>query len=138
MNPAIGRCATAMLRAFRRRCPACGKAGISKHWVQVSSLCPQCGLDIDRHPGSFVGGVGINTITTFGLLVVAFGGGLIASGGRPTVLGVLAPTICIALVAPLAFYARSRLLWVAFELVAMETDPSPRPEGPDRNNLGKS
>ena len=66
--------------------------------------------------GSFIGGVGLNTIVALGCLLATIVGGFIATGGEASVGRILLPALAIAIVVPLAFYARSRLLWVAIEL----------------------
>lgn len=105
-----------LVRAMRRRCPACGGKGISRHAATVANDCPRCGLDLERQVGSFIGGVGLNTIVSFILLMVVIGGGFIVTEGRASIFGILVPAITVALIVPLVFYARSRLLWVALEL----------------------
>ena len=54
-----------ILRALRRRCPVCGSKEISRHPVQVYDRCPTCDLDLERQVGSFIGGIGLNTIFAF-------------------------------------------------------------------------
>lgn len=103
-------------RALRRRCPVCGGKGISRHPASVEPICPSCGLDLERQVGSFIGGVGVNTIVAFGSLVVVIVVGFILVGGDGPILAVLIPSLAVATIVPLSFYARSRLLWVALEL----------------------
>lgn len=104
------------VRALRRRCPVCGAKGISRHPAHVDQHCPQCGFDLERQVGSFIGGVAVNTIITFGCLLAVIVGGFIVTGGRASVFGILVPALAVSVVLPLWFYARSRLLWVAIEL----------------------
>lgn len=103
-------------RSLRRRCPVCGRKGISRHVASVETTCPTCGLDLERQVGSFIGGIGLNTIIAFGSLIVVLTVGFIITEGRASVGGILVPALAVALVVPLVFYARSRLLWVALEL----------------------
>ena len=67
--------------------------------------------------GSFIGGIGLNTIVAFGALLVVIVAGFIGTGGEASVTKVLLPALAVSLVLPVAFYARSRLLWVAIELI---------------------
>lgn len=105
-----------IVRALRRRCPVCGQRGISKHVASVEGECPTCSLDLERQVGSFIGGVGLNTIVAFVGLLAVLTVGFIATEGRASVWGILVPALALALLLPLFFYARSRLLWVALEL----------------------
>lgn len=86
--------------------------------------CPNCGLNLERQVGSFIGGVGLNTIVAFGALILIIGIGFIATGGEASVPKILLPALAVSVLLPLFFYARSRLLWVALELIwwPLETD----------------
>lgn len=39
----------AMLRGWRRRCPACGKGHIFDGYLKVRPACPVCGEDLSHH-----------------------------------------------------------------------------------------
>lgn len=110
-------------RALRRRCPVCGSKAISRHPAHVLVVCPNCGLSLERQVGSFIGGVGLNTITAFAALLVVIVGGFIATGGEASVTRILLPALAVSLIVPLFFYARSRLLWVALELIWWPLEP---------------
>lgn len=107
----------ALLRAMRRRCPVCASRSISRHPAHVYHRCPNCDLDLERQVGSFIGGIGLNTIFAFAMLLVVIVGGFIATGGEASVTKILLPALAVALFVPLFFYARTRLLWVALELI---------------------
>jgi len=106
-----------ILRALRRRCPVCGSKEISRHPVQVYDRCPTCDLDLERQVGSFIGGIGLNTIFAFVVLFSVIIVGFIATGGEASVTRILLPALAVSVLLPLFFYARSRLLWVALELI---------------------
>ncbi len=84
--------------------------------ASVEQHCPRCGLDLERQVGSFIGGVGLNTIIAFVGLLAVLTIGFIATEGRASFWGILVPAPAVALLVPIGFYARSRLLWVALEL----------------------
>lgn len=105
-----------VFRAMRRRCPVCARKGISRHSATVDQVCPTCGLDLERQVGSFIGGVGLNTVVSMGCLLLVIVIGFIVTEGRASILGILVPAIAVALFVPVLFYARSRLVWVALEL----------------------
>ena len=79
-------------------------------------MCPACGFDLERQVGSFIGGVGLNTIVAFAALLAVIVGGFLSTGGEASVTKILLPGLAVAVVLPIVFYARSRLLWVAIEL----------------------
>lgn len=120
-QPARG---AAIIRALRRRCPVCASRAISKHPAHVDQICPNCELDLERQVGSFIGGIGLNTILVFGALLLVIVFGFIGTGGEASVPKILVPALAVSVFLPLWFYARSRLLWVAFELIWYPLDPN--------------
>jgi len=106
-----------LLRAFRRRCPVCGQKGISRHAVHIDTTCPTCALNLERQVGSFIGGIGLNTIVTFVAIIVVLVAGFVWTRGEASVTRILIPLLAVSVALPLWFYARSRLLWVALELI---------------------
>lgn len=112
-----------MGRALRGRCPVCADGSISRHPAHVDRVCSVCGLDLERQVGSFIGGVGLNTIVTFGALLITIVIAFIVVGLDGNVVKVLIPAVAVAIVVPLVFYARSKLLWVAFELRFWPLEP---------------
>ncbi|MFT4989554.1 MAG: hypothetical protein ACI9BK_002329 [Acidimicrobiales bacterium] len=105
------------MRSLRRRCPVCASKEISRHPAHVHQRCPNCNLDLERQVGSFIGGIGLNTTLAFGALLLVIVGGFIATGGEASISKILLPALGMAVFLPVMFYARSRLLWVAFELI---------------------
>lgn len=113
----------ALSRALRRRCPVCGEKGISAHPAHVDVRCPVCGLFLERQVGSFIGGIALNTIVTFGALFVVVIGGFLWTRGDGSVLQLLVPAVAVSVLLPVLLYARSRLLWVALELIWWPLEP---------------
>lgn len=107
----------AVTRALRRRCPVCATDQISNHVAHVHQHCPNCNLNLERQVGSFIGGVALNTIGAFALLLFIIVFGFISTRGEASVTRILLPALAVAVFFPLLFYARSRLTWVAFELI---------------------
>lgn len=91
--------------------------------MHCDHICPNCRLDLERQVGSFIGGIGLNTALSFTALVVMLTVGFIVTKGEPTIWNLLVPMVVVALVLPSWFYARSRLLWVAFELHFWPLEP---------------
>ena len=72
---------------------------------------------MERQVGSFIGGIGLNTILAFVALFLIIVIGFISTGGEASVTRILLPALAVSLLLPVFFYARSRLLWVALELI---------------------
>jgi len=79
--------------------------------------CPNCDLNLERQVGSFIGGIGLNTSVTFILMIIVLVGGFIWTKGEASVTKILIPLLAVSVCFPAWFYARSRLLWVALELI---------------------
>ena len=57
-------------RGLTRSCAVCGERGLTRRFIILTPTCPRCGFRFERSPGHFVGAVGMNTMFTFGLLLV--------------------------------------------------------------------
>lgn len=111
-------------RSLRRRCPVCASKKISRHPAHVHQKCPTCALELERRVGSFVGGVGVNTVVSFAVLLAIVIVGFGYTKGERSVLWVLLPALGSAVLVPSFFYARSRLLWVAVEIMMVPLGPT--------------
>src|SRR5690606_8062023 len=60
-----------LLRGITMRCPVCGGRGLFRRWVHMVRHCPRCGFDLERIEGHWIGALGMNTIVTFGAVLVA-------------------------------------------------------------------
>ena len=102
---------------------------MSKRWLSVSDRCPQCNFSIERKEGHFIGGVGINTIFTFGIILFTLLGGILVTAGEPlpaVELSIITGTVGV--VTAIVFYPISKTLWSAIDLLivpleAGEVDP---------------
>lgn len=95
--------------------------------------CPRCGLDFERNPGAFIGGIGLNTTVTFAAIVVAIVLSFAFTGDDRSIGSVLAAPIIVATVVPLAFFPFSKTLWLAFELIS--TPPTDVRSAPGQDEL---
>lgn len=113
-------------RGLLVRCPVCGERHVRRR-LQLAERCPRCHFRFERREGQFIGAIGINTITTFGLLLVVLvvGAGLswpdIAAG--PLLIG----GGVVATVFPLLFLPVSRSLWTAIDLIMDPLEPGEAP-----------
>lgn len=105
-------------------CGVCGKWRMSKRWLTVADRCPQCNFTIERKEGHFIGGVGINTIFTFGIILFTLLGGLIVTAGEPLpVVELSIITGIIGVTTSMLFYPISKTLWSAIDLMIVPLEP---------------
>ena len=119
--------ATMLWRGLTRRCAVCGRGGLTSRWVQLTTTCPRCGFRFERAPGHFVGAVGMNTVATFGLMLLTIVGGVVLTlpDSPFTLITVLA--VGVAIVVPVAFHATAKLVWVAVDLMMNPLEPGEAP-----------
>ncbi|MEL6981326.1 MAG: DUF983 domain-containing protein [Actinomycetota bacterium] len=105
-----------LVRGATLACPACGARGHFRQWIRMSKRCHRCGLEFERIEGHWIGAIGLNTIVSFGALLVFLIVGVALTipdiPVRPLVLG----NIVVALVVPVLFYPASRTLWTAIDV----------------------
>lgn len=105
-----------LLRGATLACPACGARGHFRHWVKMEPRCHRCGLTFERIEGHWVGAIGLNTIVSFGallvFLIVAVALTIPDIPVRPLVIG----NIAVAIVVPVLFHPASRTLWTAVDI----------------------
>jgi uncharacterized protein (DUF983 family) len=103
-------------RGFTRACAVCGQRGLTRRWVSLCDDCPRCGFHFERKPGHFVGGVGISTIVTFGLLLISLVGGIALTWPDVRAAPLLVVMLPIAVLVPIVFHPTAKTLWVAIDL----------------------
>jgi uncharacterized protein (DUF983 family) len=103
-------------RAHKRRCARCGGAPAFVSWFRMAESCPQCGFVYERESGYWVGAMIINTILSFGSLLLVFVGGWIAWWPDVPWSGLLVATVAVAGLGPVVYYPMSKSLWSAIEL----------------------
>lgn len=103
----------ALGRAWRLRCPSCGRGRLFKNPISMNSSCSECGLRFEREPGYFLGSIYINYGLT-ALLVTLFYFALFFSGAvsPETALWIVTG---FALVFPIWFFRYARSLWLGFD-----------------------
>jgi len=79
--------------------------------------CPNCELDFDRNPGTFIGAIGLNTMVSFGAIVVAIGLAFALTSEPRNIWLVLAAPVLVGMIVPIVFFPFSKTLWVAAEYI---------------------
>ena len=95
--------------------------------------CPRCGLQFERIDGHWTGSLGINTIVTFGSLLLVVAVLLITQYPDYDVLPMTLACMATTIVVPILFFPFSRTLWTAIDLLMRplqpwEVDPQYLPE----------
>jgi uncharacterized protein (DUF983 family) len=110
-------------RGLTRGCAVCGRHRLTRRWVALAPTCPRCGFRFERAPGHFVGAVGINTIVTFGLMLLTIVGGLLLTLPDVQVWPVTLAALAVAVLVPILFHATAKTLWVAIDLLMHPLEP---------------
>lgn len=116
-------------RGLLHRCPVCGQGHLFRHWVSMVATCPRCGLRFVRETGSMTGDIGINTIVTFGALLVTMLGFFLLTWPELPVTAMVVSCVAVTVVLPVAFYPSSKTLWLAFDLMFNPLRPGEVGEG---------
>ncbi len=110
-------------RALTRRCPLCGARRIFRHWFTMLPRCPGCGLRFQREAGHWSGDLGINTIVSFGTLLVVLLGTSLLTYPNIDAGKLLVACAATAIGVPVLFYPFSKTIWLAFDLAVNPLRP---------------
>lgn len=110
-------------RALALRCPVCGGGGLFRRWFTMADHCPTCGFRFHRVEGHWIGSLGMNTIVSFGALLVSVVVGFLITYPDPPVLPLMAVAVGVAALTPVAFFPWSRTLWSAIDLLMRPLEP---------------
>lgn len=112
-----------LVRGFLRRCPQCGSRGCFHTWFRMKERCPRCQFPLQREEGYWIGGIGMNTVVTLGLLLVTFAATFALTWDDRKGVLVFAPAFTVALIVPLLFFGSSQTLWSAIHLALTPVQP---------------
>ena len=105
------------------RCPVCASRHLFPGWVRMQDRCPRCGFWFERVEGHWIGSIGMNTILTFGTLLIFTVGGLIATIPDTPVFLFVAISIAIGVLMPPIIFPMTRTLWSAIDLLMTPITP---------------
>ncbi len=79
--------------------------------------CPRCGLRFERIEGHWTGALGLNTIVSFGALLIVLLAGFLLTWPDPPALAIGVAAVAVAILLPLLFFPFSKTLWLAGDLL---------------------
>ena len=125
-RPSFGRM---VLRGMFRRCAWCSdRKAFFTGWFERRERCRGCGISWRRGDvGYELGAATINTIVTFGLLVIGTAVSVIATSPDIPVLPIVAGLVVAAIVIPIAIYPMTYTVWQAIDLAMRPPGPADFP-----------
>lgn len=118
---------SALAAVLAQRCPRCREGRIFRTLLRMHDACPECGADLEREQGYFLGAM----YFSYGFAVVAVlvpVTWMIIARIDPVLIGAVAGALLLPL-APLLF-RYSRVVWLHFDHTF---DPLPDHEGRKRH-----
>ena len=112
-----------MWRALRLKCCVCGGGKLFRHWTKLVERCPRCGYLFERSEGQYIGAVGMNTVITFGLLLVTLAVTVGLQWEHRRAVWIFVPCLLVAGLTPLLFFGSSQTLWSAIDLAMRPIEP---------------
>jgi len=79
--------------------------------------CPRCGLKFERIEGHWIGAIGINTIVSFGTLLILLIASLVVSYPNFDLVKLIGFNCAVVLVVPILFYPFSKTVWTGIDLM---------------------
>lgn len=93
-------------------------------FFMVKPRCPRCNFPIHREEGHWLGALGINTVVTFGslllTLLVVFAATWSDRRGAPVFIAGFA----VAAIVPVVFFGPSQTVWSAIDLLMRPVEPA--------------
>jgi uncharacterized protein (DUF983 family) len=111
-------------RGLVRRCPLCGGGHMFKSFFIVKERCPRCNFPIHREEGHWIGAIGMNTIVSFGLLLVTFIVVFVLTWDDRSAALVFVSAFAVAGLTPLLFFGPSQTTWSAVHLLMNPPEPA--------------
>ena len=113
-----------LARGVLRRCPLCGSGHVFDGFFTKKARCPRCSFPLIREEGHWIGALGMNTVVTFGLLLITLAVSVALQWEERRGLTILGPAFLVAGITPIAFYGSSQTLWSAIDLAMRPVEPA--------------
>ena len=111
-----------LVRGATLACAVCGqRRGLFRRWLFMVDTCPRCGLRFEREEGHWAGAVGMNTIVTFGLILITLITTLIATDGDGVGIWLLPLALGFGVIA-VVLHPVSKTLWTAVDIMMKPLD----------------
>lgn len=114
-------------RACTLRCCVCGSGNLFRRWTQMVERCPRCGYLFERAEGQFIGAVGMNTIITFGVLLITLVIGFIVTADDIAVVPLVLIALAVGVIVPVIIFPFSKTTWTAIDLMMTPLEPGEAP-----------
>jgi uncharacterized protein (DUF983 family) len=111
------------LRGWLKHCPVCGQGHLFRRWFRMLERCPRCGLRFDRIDGQQSGDIGVNTIVSFGVLLIVLLGGVLLTWPEPPFVAITVAAVGVAVLMPIFFMPFSKTVWLAADLLMRPLEP---------------
>lgn len=89
----------------------------------MKERCPRCGLRFERIEGHWTGDLGINTVVSFGVLLLTLFAGVFATYPDVPTAPLLITAVSVAAVMPFLFFPFSKTIWLALDLMMRPLEP---------------
>lgn len=90
----------------------------------VKPRCPRCNFPIHREEGHWLGALGINTVVTFGSLLLTLLVVFAATWSNRRGAPVFIAGFTVAATVPIVFFGPSQTLWSAIDLLMRPLEPA--------------
>jgi uncharacterized protein (DUF983 family) len=112
-----------LVRGLLRRCPLCGSGGCFKTFFLVKDRCPRCNFPINREEGHWIGAIGMNTVVSFGLLLITFAVVFTLTWDDRNAALTFGVAFAVAGLTPILFFGPSQTVWSAIYLLMRPVEP---------------
>ena len=113
-----------LIRGVLRRCPLCGGGDVFESFFTVKPRCPRCNFPIHREEGHWIGAIGMNTVVSFGTLLLTMLVVFTLTWDDRRAAPVFISAFAVALVVPTVFFGPSQTLWSAVDLWMRPLEPA--------------
>ncbi len=112
-----------LIRGLLVACPVCGARGQFRRWVTMNEQCHRCGLTFERIEGHWIGAIGINTIVSFGILLLSLVVSFVMTFPDFPVVPLMIGHALLAVLVPILFFPASRTLWTGIDIAMRPLEP---------------
>jgi len=112
-----------IVRGATGACPVCGQRKLRRGLANIVPQCPQCQFVVERRSGHFVGAVGVSTVITFFLILVALLAGIAVFWPNPTAVELAVAPMLIAVIVPVLGHPVAKTFWAALDLLMHPLGP---------------